>query len=678
MTIKSKPKTGKSSPWKSKEKTGSKPKTPKPAKNPGNGSSSGKGKTFLKKHAISILLGVVALALLVALLVLLLLPKIKICSSPECITLAHQLHNFADKSVDPCEDFYKYSCGNYIEHSTQPGTFQRKDAIVAALIKEFLIKTKFSKSKSEQVMMMLYKKCEDLTHSGGPTKQDFEAIYKEIAKMGYWPMMYDRKWDANKYDLNNLLASVAHTTLKESEINMGIFSLQVPARKLLVDFTRQEVKGEEAEQLAQRVKQEIDFERIIKQLHVSKGMTSDEMKKKVLGPNMWPLSDKTGSLDQLIRKTKNYVIANFLIYSYFESVVQKMLIAQNNGCENSVVMLLPHASIRVFVRNHFKKENLKSVSDLVEDTKKGFTEMIEASDWIDEKTKQGAKTKLEKMKKVIGYPEEMEETGALDKTFSIVLTEQNTYSESLSLIGGQSIQNLMGYVFSNFPFNPSTLTAATNANYAPLSNTLTVLVPFMDEPLFDHTFPQYAKIASIGYVLGHEIGHGFDPNGIIFDENAEIRPWYTATAMQKYKSKLDCFIKQYTNYDDPVFGKKLSGEQCLNENIADDIAADVTWRTFKNSNPSSEPKLAGFEDYDINKLYFQIVAMVSLNFSNLIKVVHFFQNWCAPRSSLTLEQQMRDPHATNNFRINGVMSNMKQFAETFNCPAGSPMNPERM
>ena len=42
---------------------------------------------------------------------------------------------------------------------------------------------------------------------------------------------------------------------------------------------------------------------------------------------------------------------------------------------------------------------------------------------------------------------------------------------------------------------------------------------------------------------------------------------------------------------------------------------------------------------------------------------------------LAAAQVKTDPHSPGEFRVNGVVKNFDKFAEAFNCPADSKMNP---
>ena len=44
----------------------------------------------------------------------------QMCLSKECIAASHKLFQYADFSVNPCDDFYQFSCGNYIKETTIP------------------------------------------------------------------------------------------------------------------------------------------------------------------------------------------------------------------------------------------------------------------------------------------------------------------------------------------------------------------------------------------------------------------------------------------------------------------------------------------------------------------------------------------------------------------------------
>ena len=55
--------------------------------------------------------------------------KHKICFTKECIESSYELLKNMDLNVDPCDDFYKFSCGRYIKESIMPEDKTRITAI---------------------------------------------------------------------------------------------------------------------------------------------------------------------------------------------------------------------------------------------------------------------------------------------------------------------------------------------------------------------------------------------------------------------------------------------------------------------------------------------------------------------------------------------------------------------
>lgn len=53
---------------------------------------------------------------------------------------------------------------------------------------------------------------------------------------------------------------------------------------------------------------------------------------------------------------------------------------------------------------------------------------------------------------------------------------------------------------------------------------------------------------AIGFVIGHEITHGFDDQGRQFDKNGNLVDWWAPQTKEKYLEKAECIIHQYGNY----------------------------------------------------------------------------------------------------------------------------------
>ncbi|CAP35351.2 Protein CBG17780 [Caenorhabditis briggsae] len=658
-----------------------------------------------------------------------------VCESPECITLAQQLHNWQDPKIDPCVDFYKHSCGKYIEHTVIEGTISsKKSKIINSLIKEHLIKNEPTDSIAEKSLKMFYQKCESIKTSEDDfeenLEQTFQDLLADIKSIGSWPLL---EWDESKFDLNETLINLAKLGTYEN----GLFTLINPGAPWMVvapitdggaydlrlrdkgikrvleengipfddetvnkdfdDFLKLYRKLREfpienpmevdqisiKEQVVKDQFPSIDFEKILENLVDSGNKNAMEMvKSRTVIHKTNFFFGKNESLDTIIQTTPKRVLANFLIFHFIDSSASSFKNQFNIGnCDEMATDNLPEAGFSVIVKNHFDRENIQIVSDLVEEIKDSFEEMIQESTWLHEKTKKAGIQKLQKMKKTIGYPEEFENLDEIYENLNLLPTDSfYTMQRKIDRLRGEMTMN---FVALETLLDPSNNLLETNARYSMLQNYLMIMVPFMDDPLFDSTYPKYAIMAGTGSVLAHEIGHGFDEMRSGFNENGKRKNWWQKEDSEEYKRRMECLIDQYNNYDDPDFGKgrimlkieilqhysnpipiefqNFNRTNTIGEMLADGFGMDTAWRVVRKLDMEKEPKIIGFDNDNTRKIFFRVAAL----------------SFCAPRDTEDIDYVAQREHPTDSFRVNGVFSNMKAFAETFNCPVGSPMNPKK-
>ncbi|KAF1766965.1 hypothetical protein GCK72_006923 [Caenorhabditis remanei] len=400
-----------------------------------------------------------------------------VCETPECITLAHQLLNWHDPSIDPCVDFYKSACGKYNEHTVVEGTRNNKKSIIVQnLIEEFLQTDKNPATKTERAFKLFYKKCEELKDDKAMkrnSKQALKDIFGDIKSFGSWPLA-EKRWSKSKFNLNDMLSNIA----RSGELNFGLFQMdtmgnkhfsispiferqqnenlketiksiltengiKVTAKTLNDDFQDyedfikvldqhdyiDEDENLDLSDLEEKIPS-IDFGRIIENLVNPKKKTNTTFLKKIedmtYPTDQLLFFDKKKNLEKILKKTSARTLANFLIFHFINLSSQDLSIyptdIKSTDCAETAINSLNEAALSAFINNHFDKENLEIVSEMVEETKENFIEMIQESTWLHEETKKAAILKVEKIKKTIGYPKEFKVPGSLDKAFKNVCT----------------------------------------------------------------------------------------------------------------------------------------------------------------------------------------------------------------------------------------------------------------
>jgi predicted metalloendopeptidase len=106
-----------------------------------------------------------------------------------------------------------------------------------------------------------------------------------------------------------------------------------------------------------------------------------------------------------------------------------------------------------------------------------------------------------------------------------------------------------------------------NAYYYPEGNLMVVPAGMLRPPFFDLRRSDAWNLGGIGAAIGHEITHGFDDEGRMFDSAGNYRDWWTPSDAEHYL-KMSAGVKDL--FDGTKYaGGRVNGALTLSENLAD-------------------------------------------------------------------------------------------------------------
>jgi putative endopeptidase len=86
-------------------------------------------------------------------------------------------------------------------------------------------------------------------------------------------------------------------------------------------------------------------------------------------------------------------------------------------------------------------------------------------------------------------------------------------------------------------------------------------------PFFDRRRSLAWNLGGVGSVIGHEISHGFDDDGRLYDEKGFCTNWWLPQDETAYHGMTQKIIKLFDGV--PFMGGTVDGRRTLDENIAD-------------------------------------------------------------------------------------------------------------
>lgn len=339
--------------------------------------------------------------------------------------------------------------------------------------------------------------------------------------------------------------------------------------------------------------------------------------------------------------------------------------------KNCVLQLNTNMGMAVgamFVRKYFDENSKKDTLEMTHELQQAFREIINSTDWIDAPTKALSEDKLNAMSLRIGYPDFLLSHEELNKIYKDLNIDKDKYFENTLAVLvhlTRTEQSKLGE-----PVNKTTwftAPAIVNAYYSRNKNQIMFPAGILQPPFYHRHFPKSLNYGGIGVVIGHELTHGFDDKGRLFDRDGNLERWWSDNAVEQFHSRASCLINQYGNYTVSEVGIPVDGENTQGENIADNGGIKQAFRAYKKWLVHHS---------DAESLKYETLPGLNETHTQLF-FLNFAQIWCgATRPEATRNKLKTAVHSPGRFRVIGTLSNSVDFSKEYNCPVGSPMNPE--
>jgi putative endopeptidase len=324
-------------------------------------------------------------------------------------------------------------------------------------------------------------------------------------------------------------------------------------------------------------------------------------------------------------------------------------------CVQATDGALGEALGEVYVKAYFSAQSKQRTLQMVHDIEDAMNRNIGTLTWMSDTTKTKAREKLRMVADKIAYPDHWRDYSALkvvrgDAFGNAIRATEFENRRQLSKIGKPVDRGEWG-------MSPPTI----NAYYNPLMNDINFPAGILQAPMFDANATDAENYGHIGAVVGHELTHGFDDQGRLFDGNGNLASWWTDEDGKKFDAMTDCEVKEYGNFT-AVGDVKLNGKLTLGENTADNGGIRLAYMALEE---------------DAQRKNIDLHAKDASGFTPEQQFfLSFGQNWCSEmRPEQERLQVQTDPHSPAEFRITGVIQNMPQFGKAFGCKVGQPMMP---
>jgi len=306
---------------------------------------------------------------------------------------------------------------------------------------------------------------------------------------------------------------------------------------------------------------------------------------------------------------------------------------------------------KIYAEKYFPEAAKKRMLTLVKNLQIALGERIAAQDWMDDSTKVNALLKLNTFYVKVGYPDKWTDLSNLN------IDPAKSYYENMEecskFWNAWRIEHTVGKPVDrdDWHMNPQTV----NAYYNPTTNEICFPAGILQYPFFDMNADDAFNYGAIGVVIGHEMTHGFDDGGRMYDKDGNMHNWWKNEDGKNFTERTDKFADFFSNIN-VLPDLKGNGRLTLGENLADHGGLQVSWAAYKNATKYN--KLEDKDGLTADQRFFHAYAGV----------------WAGNITEAEIRNRTKsDPHSLGRWRVNGALPHIDAWYEAFGVKEGDKL-----
>jgi putative endopeptidase len=306
-----------------------------------------------------------------------------------------------------------------------------------------------------------------------------------------------------------------------------------------------------------------------------------------------------------------------------------------------------------YVEKHFTLQARQTASRMMDAIAEVMHAELGKIDWLSDAARQLAQGKLTRTVRMTGHPDRW-------RTYEYEIRRDDFLGNTLRATAFETRYQL-AKAGRPVDRNEWRLPAYDNdAWYEPTANHVELPAGILQPPFFGPDRAIAANLGGIGMVIGHELTHGFDDEGALFDGAGNLASWWDKQDERRFAERGACLADLYGTFE-AAPGAFVNGKLTLGENIADLGGVKLAFGAYRAMRRDAA-KVYVADGFTEDQQFFLAVG----------------QAWCSRSRPADVQRRLLiDVHAPPKFRVYGALRNLKAFAEAFSCAPGTPMSPAK-